>query len=260
MPALFSIERTDQDRSWVHRLDVRTKLGMAVLASLTVLVLNQPAALGLAAAASGLYALSLKRWKVLVAVYTMIAFIGVAAIAMMAGIHAIWPQTTALDPVILAIPFLRTMVVLNVSLTLALSSSVQSLMVTLKTLRLPFSIYVPLSIMIRFVPTFVEDVRQITECLRTRGHQLTPAAVIARPKLTVRLMLMPMLFRSLRSADELGIAAELKGLGAAPHPTPLREARFHRVDLLAAALTVSVLAAGVVLQVVTGDSSGGVPI
>ena len=159
MPALFSIEQTDRGRSWVHRLDVRTKLGMAVLASLTVLVLNQPAALGSAAVASGFYAVSLKRWKVLVAVYTMIVFIGVAAIAMMAGIHAIWPRMTALDPAILAIPFLRTMVVLNVSLALALSSSVQSLMVTLKTLRLPFSIYVPLSIMIRFVPTFVEDVR-----------------------------------------------------------------------------------------------------
>ena len=71
---------------------------------------------------------------------------------------------------------------------------------------------------------------------------------------------MSMLFRSMRAADELGIAAELKGLGAVPHPTPLRKARFHRTDLLAAVLTVSVLAACVVLQMTARGTSGGLPI
>ncbi len=257
MPALFSIEQGDQDLSWVHRLDVRTKMGMTALASLAVVAMNGPAALGLATVASVLYALSLKRYKILLTVYLLVALMGVAAMAMMAGMHALWPQTSALEPVKLALPFLRTAVVLNVSLAMALSSSSQSLMATLKHLRLPFTLYVPLSIMIRFVPTFVEDVRQITECLRTRGHRLTPAAMIFSPKLTVRLLLMPMLFRSMRSADELGIAAELKGLGAASRLTPLAEARFRRVDLLAATLTLAVLAAATVLQIALGDGPGG---
>jgi energy-coupling factor transport system permease protein len=258
MPVSFSADSADHHSTWVHRLDVRTKMGMAVLASVAVLMINHPVPLGVSAAVAALYALSLKRYRIVFILHALLAAMGAAAVAMMAGVHALWPQTESLDLITVVVPFLRTLVVINVSLALALSSSAQSLMATLKTVRLPFSIYVPLAVMIRFVPAFIEDVRQIAECMRTRGHSVTAAAVIARPGLTIRLLLMPMLFRSLRSADELGIAAELKGLGAATRLTAMRALRFHRSDLLAAVLTFSVLAAAIALQVILGDGLGGV--
>jgi energy-coupling factor transport system permease protein len=70
-------------------------------------------------------------------------------------------------------------------------------------------------------------------------------------------LLMPLLFRSLRSSDDLGIAAELKGLGHGRRMTPLHPARFGREDALMAGLTLAVLAAALALQLVLRGNPGG---
>jgi energy-coupling factor transport system permease protein len=206
------------------------------------------------AIAGAVYALCLKRYRLLMAVYGIVAGMWCMAVGMMAGLHALWSQAPALEPVKLAGPFLRTLIIVDVSLVLALSTPVQDMMTTLKTLRLPFCLYVPVAVMVRFLPAFIEDIRLTHESMRLRGHRLSVAGVIGRPLLTLRLMLSPLLIRSLRSADELGMAAELKGIGRSSHFTPLKKPRFGSSDALAAGLTVVLMTISVILQVIGPDS------
>jgi energy-coupling factor transport system permease protein len=233
-------------------------MGISLAASLAVVFLNHPVPLAVLACASALYALSLKRPLILLVVYGAVIFMWLVAVAMVAGLHAVWHEVPPLEIDKLLAPFLRTAVMVNAALTLALSSRIQTLLATLKAIRLPFSIYVPLAAMIRFLPTFIEDVRQINECLRTRGHRLAPVGVFAHPLLTVRLLLMPLLFRSLRSSDELGMAAELKGLGSAGRMTPMKRPRFSGTDAVTASLAFMVLALGAGLQMMFNPGGGGV--
>jgi energy-coupling factor transport system permease protein len=257
MPASFAIESWGDGQTRLHRLDVRTKVGIALLATLAVMLINKPAALAVLTAASLPYALCLKKWKVLLVVFAAVLFMWCRAVAMMAGLHAIWPASPPLSLTRLQAPFLRTAVMVNVTLPLALSSRIHDVVAALKSLRLPFCIFVPLAVMIRFLPTFIEDVRQIHECIRTRGHRLTPLTAVTRPILTVRLLIVPLIFRALRSSDDLGIAAELKGLGSGERMIPLRKPRFKREDAWAAMLALAVLAIAATLQILSKSAGGG---
>jgi energy-coupling factor transport system permease protein len=256
MPASFVISAPEGAKGLVYRLDVRTKVGISLLVSLAVTFLKAPAALGLLALASGLYALSLRRWRLLIVVYVLVLLMWGSAVGMMAGLHAVWDKAPALNLEKLAPPFLRIVIMVNVILGLALSIRLQGLLSTLKTLRLPVWIYVPLAVMVRFLPTIIDDIRQVYECILTRGYRLHPLNLVTAPRLALRLMLIPLIFRALRSADELGIAAELKGIGAVNRMTLLKTPRFGRADLVMTGITLLMLAAGVFLQL-TSQGGGG---
>lgn len=257
MPLLFELKSGREGQTGIHRLDVRTKLAVSLLASVAVIFLNHPGALGLLVVFSTVYVASLKRLKILMVIYVAIILMGCMAVGMMAGLTALWPKTPSVDPGKLLVPFLRTLVMVNTALALALSSRIQSLMAALKVLRLPFCIYVPLVVMVRFIPTLIEDIRQIRECIRTKGYGLTPLSLWAHPWITIRLLLMPLLFRSLRSSDELGIAAELKGMGYGQQMTPLKKSRFGRKDIMMVCMALVVLALSLILQHYYREISGG---
>ena len=255
MPVSFANNGPAIGRGWVSRLDVRTKIGIGLATSLAVVGLSRPDALGVLAVASAGYVLSLRRFGLFLAVNAALAAMWCIAVGMMAGLHRLWPQAPALELIKLTGPFLRTLIMVDVALVLALSSRIQDILLALKILRLPFFLYVPLAVMVRFVPAFMEDIRMIAESLRIRGHRLSAAGVICRPRLTVRLLLMPLLIRALRSADELGMAAELKGIGTHPHLTPLRRLHFKPIDAMAAMGTLVLIGVGIALQM-AGPESG----
>ena len=133
-------------------------------------------------------------------------------------------------------------------LPLALSSRVQYLLDALRGLRLPFCIYLPAAVIIRFIPTFINDVKQVTESLKLRGYKLNPWTMTCHPILSLRLLFTPLLFRSLRTSEDLGVAAELKGLGMGEKLTPYRTNAWTRRDSLLLVAALLVVAAALACQ------------
>ena len=82
-------------------------------------------------------------------------------------------------------------------------------------MRLPFCLFLPAAVMLRFIPTFTNDIRQVWETLKIRGWPMGVGMLTRHPILSSRLLLAPILFRALKSAETLGTASELKGLGTA---------------------------------------------
>ena len=103
---------------------------------------------------------------------------------------------------------------MNVVMALALTTRVEDLLLTLERMKLPFCIFLPTAVMLRFIPTFANDIKQVWETLRIKGWPLGPAMLTLHPILSARLILAPILFRALKSSETLGVAAELKGMGA----------------------------------------------
>lgn len=210
MRALFA---KGADASVLKFLDARTKLAVTlVTAILTVAcsgVISQIVIFG----STLLYALALKRPGLLAVLYGLMAAM-MAVAALFGLLLEEWlPAMGGITLRALFIPFMRGLSMMNVVMVLALTTRVEDLLATLERIRLPFCIFLPTAVMLRFIPTFTNDIRQVWETLRIRGWPVGPVMMTCRPLLSARLILAPILFRALKSSETLGVASELKGLG-----------------------------------------------
>ena len=242
----------------LHRVDTRAKAMISVLASILTIALNSVEGQLVLLACSAVYALSMRRFKLMVIAYIVVVFMLLIASGCAALIHYLIPRMPDAPLNAMAVPFLRVAVMVNVVLPLAFTSRIQSLLTTLKSLRLPFFLYIPLAVMIRFIPTFFFDMRQIAEALRVRGYKLGFTQLVLHPVLCLRFITVPLLFRSLKTSEDLGVAAELKGLGASGALHPYRVLHWkHSDSLLILAALLACLAALVCHYYLGTPPSGG---
>jgi energy-coupling factor transport system permease protein len=221
--------------------------GARLLAGLTATVLavalSNPASLILLLVCSAVYAFTLVRPKILLAAYlaSTVMFVSAAALA---ALTAFFIPIPGLGAAAMFPPFMRMGIAINAVLPLAFAAPVQDVLAALKGARLPFRLYLPLTVAVRFIPAFLLDIRQIYETIVIRRGDSSAWSLARRPLLLARLMVMPLIFRALKGSEDLGLAAELKGMGPERPFLPYRVARWRRKDavLLALALSVGALA------------------
>ncbi len=252
MPAL-SVAEEKTTVFTAPKLDVRSKMSICLVASAVVLFFKGEIPLLFFTAITSCYAFTTQRWRLLGICYAAAGLMWLVAIGFVLLLHAISDAFPVSSLVGILIPFLRSLVMLNTILVLALTSRVQTLLSALKGLYLPWWLYIPAVVVIRFIPDFIRDIGQINETMRTRGYSITPLFLLRHPLLTVRLLIAPILFRALRSADELAIAAEMKGIRHDVKMTIYKPEIFGKTDLLALLATIATILCGVVLEL-TFDS------
>lgn len=242
MPVLPRIEA--QSPGFLAALDSRAKISVSLLASVMTIITASPEAQGVLFTGSACYAAAMRRPRLLLTAYALVVCLLLLALGFMALVRMAAPAMPEIKVSTMLVPFLRLLVMVNVILPLAFSTRVQSLLTSLKSFRLPFCIYIPLAVMIRFIPTFTADIRQVAESLRIRGFNLSLKQFILHPVLSWRFASVPLLFRSLKTSEDLGIAAELKGLGAGRKLNPYKRPEWTKRDtaLVAVALTVAAVA------------------
>ncbi len=240
----------------VLALDVRSRMFITLLASLVVFFSSEVSLL-FVTAVSTIYALAIGRWRLLGICYLAVIVMWLISIGFVYLLHAVSATFPLSSLTKILIPFLRSLIMLNTVLVLALTSRVQTLLSALKALRLPMWLYIPAVVVIRFIPDFINDIRQIHETMRTRGYALNPLFLLCHPILTVRLLIAPMLFRALRSADELAIAAELKGLRNDRTMTTYKPDTFGRYDTIALLVVTAVIIVATVLETIFKTTAEG---
>jgi energy-coupling factor transport system permease protein len=192
-----------------------TRLLLTLSGSVLSLVFGSLFPLCILFIASGLYLLAEVRLKAVVSVYLIAAVMAGVALLCVWIIIQLVPPMRAQSPVTAALPFLRLGISLNTILPLALRSRLSDMVSTLNRLKMPGLLKLPLLITVRFIPTFVNDIVQIREAERLRFRGRGGLLFwIRRPLLWWRVFFMPLVVRLIRSADELALAAELKGLSA----------------------------------------------
>jgi len=95
-----------------------------------------------------------------------------------------------------------------------------------------------ISIALRFVPTFLEEIDRIKEAQMARGANFKTGPVIRRAKSAVSL-LVPLVLCSFRRADELATAMEARGYRRGSR-TYMRELSMARADYVAVVVMVSI--------------------
>jgi len=231
MPGLFGNKFHRAEDSFSLRLNGFTKMALCVALSVATLLINNTQALGILLVGSFVFALTQMRLKILFIVYLVVLLM--TGISM--GSALVISKTIGMGDynlLTMVNPFMRMLVVLQVVLVVALSTSPQEILINLKSIKLPRMLYLPVLVMLRFIPSFINDLKQINESLKIRGLQITPASIIIHPILTMRCSVLPLIFRAFRSSDELAIASELKGVGYYRQTSSFKRHSFKKEDAI----------------------------
>ncbi len=210
MRDLFASKAED---SILKHLDARTKLTLVLATAILTVACSGAVSQIILFVVSLVYVLLLKRYGLLIVLYALMVVMMALAAACGLALGEFFPGIGGISMKSLAIPFMRGLSMMNVVVVLAMTTRVEDLLLTLERMRLPFYIFLPTAVMLRFIPTFTQDVKQVWETLKIRGWPVGPAMLTVRPMLCARLTMAPVLFRALKSSETLGVAAELKGLG-----------------------------------------------
>lgn len=127
------------------------------------------------------------------------------------------------------------------------TTQVSELVSALERLRLPAALVIPLSVVLRFLPTIGEEYASIADAMRMRG--ISFRGRIRNPIALLEYRMVPLLISLVRIGDELTAAALTRGLGGSRPRTHVCRSGFGRRDLLvalAALVPLGVLLAGTV--------------
>jgi energy-coupling factor transport system permease protein len=125
------------------------------------------------------------------------------------------------------------------------TTQVSELVAALERLRMPAALVIPLSVVLRFLPTIGEEYASIADAMRMRG--ISFRGRVRNPIALLEYRMVPLLISLVRIGDELTAAALTRGLGGSRRRTHVCRTGFGRRDLfvaLAALVPLGVLVAG----------------
>ncbi|WP_245550965.1 energy-coupling factor transporter transmembrane component T [Nocardia paucivorans] len=219
------------------RLDPRTKVGLVLVTSVTVMApggaVFVPAALGLAV----VLALVERAWT---------RGAGLLAVAAVAASLAYLLPRVVVHPLIgvvgvFASYTLRFLVVTGVVAHLVRTTTPSEFTAALRAARIPRGLTVSGAVMLRFVPTVIAEARAVRDAMRLRGLGL-----FGDPIRGIEYFTIPLIASSLRASEDLSASALLRGLGSRARPTSMYPPRFGIADAMVT-LFVALLAGGTVL-------------
>lgn len=83
---------------------------------------------------------------------------------------------------------------------------------SLRKLPLPANTMLVLVVMLRFAPTVMLEFGEVREAMKIRGFLRSAGTVLRHPLSTLEYAIVPMVFRSLKIADELSASAIVRGI------------------------------------------------
>lgn len=109
--------------------------------------------------------------------------------------------------------FIRVMIpVILFASTFIATTKVSELIAAMYSLRFPRSITITFAMVLRFFPTFSEEVHRIYDAMKLRGIALSWKNVFTRPLLLLEAMVVPIVMRSASIAEELSASAVTRGI------------------------------------------------
>jgi energy-coupling factor transport system permease protein len=130
---------------------------------------------------------------------------------------------------------------------IALVEGMTILLTPLRWLRLPVDDFALMTLIaLRFIPTLVEEIGQLTKAQTARGSDLTHGSLRQRLQ-SLAALFVPFIQGTLRRASELATALEARGYQFDGHQTLLHEKSFGMADYLVMGTIVMVTAASLLL-------------
>ena len=250
-------------KSFVHRLDPRTKLILLVVYIVALFVASSWISYGLCLlflvvtiAISTIPLKSIVRG--MKPLLVILIFTGILNLFFTDGEKVLvhfWVITITLEGVIRAV-FMVSRILMLITATflltyttspISLTDGLESLLGPLKVIKVPVhELSMMMSIALRFIPTLIEETDKIMSAQKARGADFENGNLIEKAKAMVPL-LVPLFISAFRRADELAVAMECRCYHGGEGRTKLKVLRYKGIDYVAMALGVAMVAAVFVL-------------
>ena len=133
---------------------------------------------------------------------------------------------------------------------ISLTDAIERLLGPLKVVHFPVhELAMMMSIALRFIPTLVEETDKIMSAQKARGADMDSGGLIHRAKALVPILI-PLFISAFRRAEELALAMECRCYRGGEGRTRMKQLRYSRLDLIGLLVTVILLAAVIVLNLI----------
>ncbi len=226
-------------RSLIHALDPRVKIAFSVVISLLAMLLGHPVLL------AGLLTLTILPWFMvrppLVRIRMLLILVVMTTLGTMISqgfFYGLEPRTELLkllpglslsqEGVIYGtIVSLRLLMVFSAGMLVIFTTYPSDIILALTKLRVPYWFAFMLTLALRFLPKTVEQGKRILVAQQLRGAGGKGLFSSGR---RFRLLIVPLLVASLRSATQVALAAEVRAYSS--HRIPSKDLRFSLADWL----------------------------
>lgn len=121
--------------------------------------------------------------------------------------------------------------------------NISEITIALERMRLPRGIILSIAVMFRYFPAIKDDFFIIIDSMKLKGLYTSKCSAMLHPIRTMEFIIVPMLFKSLRTAEELSCAALIKGIENTGKKTSYFDVKLRSVDLIFSFAALAILTA-----------------
>ena len=128
------------------------------------------------------------------------------------------------------------------------TTKISEMIEALNRMKIPRSISIPFSVLLRFAPTMRHEVKALKENMRIRGVVTSRFFILLHPIKYVEYTLVPLLMRMIKVSDELSASALIRGLDSEERRVTIVELKFKLMDLIAIVIGLFAIVSVVIVQ------------
>ena len=121
--------------------------------------------------------------------------------------------------------------------------NISEITMALDRMRLPRGVILSIAVMFRYFPSIKDDFLVIIDSMKLKGLYTSKCAAILHPIRTMEFIIVPMLFKSLKTAEELSCAALVKGIENTGKKTSYFDVKLRPIDAVFSLAAIIVLTA-----------------
>lgn len=215
-------------------LDPRTVLGIVFIFITLGLAINKPLSSHILLLICNIYLITSKAYRECV-LYSVIYII---IAGLMFYIYHI-PNTTLALTIVSISYFVQKFVIAVMMIEfLKRKTSMPYVISAMQTMKFPNAVAIPFIVILRYMPTLSEDYGYLKDSLKIRGIRTSGIEFLIHPIRSLEFMIVPILFRSIRVAEELSTSVLLRGIENYKNRTNIYPLKFTKIDAGYALFTV----------------------
>lgn len=215
-------------------LDPRTVLGIVFIFITLGLAINKPLSSHILLLICNIYLITSKAYRECV-LYSVIYII---IAGLMFYIYHIPNTTLALTIVSISYFVQKFVIAIMMIEFLKRKTSMSYVISAMQTMKFPNAVAIPFIVILRYMPTLREDYGYLKDSLKIRGIRTSGIEFFIHPIRSLEFMIVPILFRSIRVAEELSTSVLLRGIENYKNRTNIYPLKFTKIDAGYALFTV----------------------
>jgi energy-coupling factor transport system permease protein len=246
-------------RTFIHRLDPRTKMVATAAIFAVAMAYNHPAQVAAVAALSlalAAWARCLGNvWRVKAILFLLVLFSMILWPVFLRGgtpLFSLGPLRIGEEPALYGLAMgIRLGAMLTAGMVLISTTMIEEFAAGLRRFGLPFSVAFAFSTAFRLVPTFLGSSGSVVQAQKARGLDLETGGIFSRLRKHIPLMV-PIFINAVRTTDLLAMALESKGFGSSRRRTEYLDLHMRWADWLVTCICVLAACAAIYSRAALG--------